>query len=375
MMKTLSIGVGWMMVLLLPGLGLAFGIVERIGDTGQVDWGRMVVSASGVGAPPAQSVNAAQARAMAKRSAVVAARRNLLEVVQGVRIDSATEVRDYMVQSDRIRSEVHGLLENSRIIETRTLPDGGVEAVVGIPLNGELSRILFPQTPKTHPTLPPVVPPSAPVVDTSGLETRMAALERSMSGLTAEVRSVLQRVEVRLTALEAEAVKAADARKSETPIPTENSAVLAPVLEALRTDLAALTVRVGVLETAGPVSAPTPTISVPSYTGLVIDARGVGFKPCLKPLVYDGLQTQIYPGEYVDADTAVRSGYVRYYSALASAEQSGITGDLPMKAKAVSIGIGGAGTLVLGPEDADILASVIRAGGGFLSRCKVAIVL
>lgn len=57
-------------------IGSVSDVVENIGDSGKVDWTNGVVMAVGIGAPPANAVNAAQARAMAKRAATVVAHGN-----------------------------------------------------------------------------------------------------------------------------------------------------------------------------------------------------------------------------------------------------------------------------------------------------------
>src|SRR5512141_2651093 len=85
-------------------------VVDPVGSTGKVDWTTGVITAVGIGAPPAQPANAAQARAMAERGAQVVAYRNLLEAVKGVRLDSATTVENFVVTSDVIRTQVNGII-------------------------------------------------------------------------------------------------------------------------------------------------------------------------------------------------------------------------------------------------------------------------
>ncbi len=58
-------------------------VEQPVGSSGKVDWTTGVITAVGIGAPPAQPANAAQARAMAERAAQVVAYRNLLESVKG----------------------------------------------------------------------------------------------------------------------------------------------------------------------------------------------------------------------------------------------------------------------------------------------------
>lgn len=66
----------------------------------------------------------------------------------------------------------------------------------------------------------------------------------------------------------------------------------------------------------------------------VIDAREIGFRPCLKPAVYAGAEL-ICPGNAVTQDVAVRGGNVRYYRRLGRAQQSLRAGALPLTIQAV----------------------------------------
>ncbi|MFW5837894.1 MAG: hypothetical protein ACOCVM_07775 [Desulfovibrionaceae bacterium] len=146
MKRTLMLAVALAALLLFPGLVSAQGnnaYVQHF-ENGQVNWQTGMITATGVGAPPANAVNMAQKRGMAVRAATVVARRNLLEIVKGVQIDSATTVEDYMVTSDVIVSQVTGFLQNSRVMGPPTyLSDGSVEITVGIPLHGRLSGVVM----------------------------------------------------------------------------------------------------------------------------------------------------------------------------------------------------------------------------------------
>ncbi len=120
------------------------GVVQQT-ENGAIDWLSGEVTAKGIGAPPAKAVNAAQARAMALRAATVIARRNLLELLRGVQIDSATTVQNFMVNDDTVVSRVQGHLEQARITDTAYMSDGSVEVTVQVNLRGKLSQTLLPQ--------------------------------------------------------------------------------------------------------------------------------------------------------------------------------------------------------------------------------------
>ena len=141
-------------------------------DNGRFNWQTGEVTAVGIGAPPANTVNMRQARALARRAAIVVARRNLLEVIKGVRIDSETTVKEYMVTSDAIRTSVSGFLHNSQITDVAYMSDGSVEATVGVNMRGGLATLVTPKTmpfkeiaPTPSPALPLTSAVRMPVPD------------------------------------------------------------------------------------------------------------------------------------------------------------------------------------------------------------------
>lgn len=109
----------------------------------RAEWVPIKVTAKGGGAPPPTAVNQAQARLMAERAAKVDAMRNLLEQAYGVRITSATTVRDFITQNDTIRANVDAFIRGAKVIDTRYLSDGSVEMEMEITLGYEFRRI-FP---------------------------------------------------------------------------------------------------------------------------------------------------------------------------------------------------------------------------------------
>lgn len=154
-------------------------VIEPVGTTGKVDWSTGVITAVGIGAPPAQPANAAQARAMAERAAQVVALRNLLEAVKGVRVDSTTLVENFMVTSDVIQTSVNGIVQGAMVMDKKYMSDGSVEVTVGMKLTGALADTLLPRTPPTGltGTLVPAAPGQAYtglIVDARGLGLKPA---------------------------------------------------------------------------------------------------------------------------------------------------------------------------------------------------------
>lgn len=90
------------------------GEVTESSGTGEIDWSGNSVRATGTGVVDTGNPNRAQAVLMAERAAVVVAQRNLLETVQGVRVDSETRVENFMTDYDVIYTRVDGIVKNAR---------------------------------------------------------------------------------------------------------------------------------------------------------------------------------------------------------------------------------------------------------------------
>jgi hypothetical protein len=317
----------------LPGL-------ENIGSVGHLDWTNQKAVASGVGVPMTGALNQAQARASAARAARVDAQRNLLEVVKKVRIDSQTRVENFMAVSDVVVTRINGVLQWSALEEETFLQDGTCRVVMSVPLTGNLSRevLSLPQT--------PVRPPSMPDARLDRMEARIGALEQQLLSLRRELAAR----------------------------PLENAH---DQNAALAVQLSDLSERLSALESAKaqkpeePTLKPAPPAHALPYTGLVVDARAIGFKPCLKPKILCR-EKILYPGQGVDLDTAIKRGYVRYYRDLAQAQQSELAGGTPYTVKPEAAM--NESDLVLGSGDAEILSQVLASPENFLNLCRVVVV-
>ncbi|MCZ6801365.1 MAG: hypothetical protein O7F12_12845, partial [Nitrospirae bacterium] len=111
---------------------------------GSIDWSNGIVQATGMGFPNPDSGNARVAEEVARRAATVVARRNLLEIVQGIVVDSHTLVKNFMVEQDIIHNKVQGIVKNSQVVKEERLPDGGYRITLQMPLKGELSSLVVP---------------------------------------------------------------------------------------------------------------------------------------------------------------------------------------------------------------------------------------
>ncbi|MFC1858815.1 LPP20 family lipoprotein [Thermodesulfobacteriota bacterium] len=181
-MKTnLSILTGTLMILfLVPALATGQSLVEQIGN-GSINWSEGFIQAKGIGVPPEDSYGKPQARPLALRAAKLDALRNILEVVKGVRIDSATIVKDFEVQSDIIMSKVEGMVRGARQVKQEYMSDGTVEVVMQVNMQGGFAQLVLPQDIKQVESITPATPAQKStgvytglVVDARGLSARPA---------------------------------------------------------------------------------------------------------------------------------------------------------------------------------------------------------
>jgi hypothetical protein len=156
------------MILCLAGMAVgqdkvsASEWVEQIGNKGSVNWTDGYVEAVGIGAPPQRNIGTPQARPMALRAAQVDAYRNLLEVVNGVRVDSTTTVKDFTVESDIINTQVQGIVKGAKTMKQEYLSDGTVEVTVRMPMAGNFAAVIVPRILERKQAAPMPATPQAP---------------------------------------------------------------------------------------------------------------------------------------------------------------------------------------------------------------------
>ena len=140
--------------------------LQQVGGHGSINWSEGIMTAVGIGTPPEKYYGKPQARPMALRAAQLDAYRNLLEVTKGVRVDSTTVVKDSMVESDMIRSQVEGMVKGAQIVKKEYLSDGTVEVTLAMSLHGGFAQLILPKDIKQVPEIKPIpqAVPSPPKV-------------------------------------------------------------------------------------------------------------------------------------------------------------------------------------------------------------------
>jgi len=308
-------------------------------STGTINWTVGEVYATGIGVPPAQAVNAAQARGMADRAAVVVAYRNLLEVVKGVRVDSETVVEKFMTTSDSIRTRVDGIVKGARIVKKRYLPDGAVEVLVAMPLKGALLDALVPVNfgkPATQQSVKPTPMPLQP--------SDIKQPSKPSVPIQPEPR-------VPVSEMKQEPVK-----------PT-------PPLAAPTAEKKSGPPRQSTTSSEGP----TASFKGGKATGLVIDGRGLGLKPALLPKIFDSEGQEIYVGQVATRTNAVEQGVAGYARDVNAAANNFRVTDNPAVMKGLRASGSARTDIVMGQADAQMLRE-LGGKGDFFQYCRVIIV-
>ena len=100
-----------------------------------VDWTTGVIRAAGVGSPPQNAGNPSADRAMTQRAAMADAQRNLLRIVEQIRIDDQRTVKNFMATGKGVQ-RIQGYLSGFKVVSERDLSDGRIEIILQLPLKG-----------------------------------------------------------------------------------------------------------------------------------------------------------------------------------------------------------------------------------------------
>ena len=300
--RTLVVVVAVALMLVFPAtqgfVAESHELVETVGTHGSINWSQGIITATGIGTPPEKYYGKPQARPMDPRAAQLDAYRNLLEVTNGVRIDSTTVVKDYMVESDVVHSQVRGMVEGARVVKKEYLSDGTVEVTLVMSLRGGFAQLILPKDIKQVSEIKTI--PSAP-----------------------------------LTPPNEERVEEASVPESAEPTITK--------------------------------AAPT------SYTGLVVDARGLNSRPAMSPKIFDENGQEVYGPGYVSREFAVQEGMTGYTKDLTAAQTNPRVTNEPFMVKGLRTEGPGRSDVVISNADAARIRSASE-NLSFLKKCRVMIV-
>ncbi|MBN1101774.1 MAG: hypothetical protein JXL84_00015 [Deltaproteobacteria bacterium] len=172
-------------ILLLPGRVQA-GAYTEVFHSGKVDWWKGTAEAVGVAAPPKRAAKADRQQGKLAAEAEKAARRNLVDLLGKIKVDSGTSVAQLFARSEALKKEVQLLAQKTPVQRIRNRRDGSVEATIRMNLSGPLSDLLLP---KDIQRINPVLQPKKPaekvekaftglIVECSGIRVRPAMVPK-----------------------------------------------------------------------------------------------------------------------------------------------------------------------------------------------------
>lgn len=115
-------------------------------EQGRVDWTNGMVEVWAAGMPPVHALNPAQGRALAETRAEKLARDDLIGLLQSIRIDSKSTVKEVLEDQGARGNLAAAVLRNSYLVEKSISAAGTVKVTVAIRLNGTFGDLVLPKT-------------------------------------------------------------------------------------------------------------------------------------------------------------------------------------------------------------------------------------
>jgi len=100
-----------------------------------VDWAAGKIRATGIGLPPLEAANDSARREMTKRAALADAQRNLLRIIEQLRINADQDIKTAM-RGKKFASKIQGFIKGYTVVSERDLEGGRIEVVLELPLTG-----------------------------------------------------------------------------------------------------------------------------------------------------------------------------------------------------------------------------------------------
>ena len=110
------------------------------------------------------------------------------------------------------------------------------------------------------------------------------------------------------------------------------------------------------------------------FTGLIIDARGIGARPAMAPKILDENGNEVYGTGYVSREYAVQIGVVGYEKDINRAKTNERVTDNPLVVKATKASGSGQSDIVISNNDAQNVVGAAK-NLNFMENCKVMVIL
>jgi len=307
---------------------------------GYINWSRGVAVATGIGAPPSYTApGEAYKQELAKLAAVSVAGRNLLAMVNGVRIESTTVVKNnsdesYSVEEDVILRKIEGIVRGAKIIDEEYYSNGYVKVTLSMSMYGGFSKIIFPDESK--------------FLDSS--KRNGSDRESSYPGDEYRYRENDYYTEIPSGR---DSIPDKPGYEYEENVPEYNYPD-----------------ETGTKKSERDVISPSSGV----YTGLIVDARGLGATPSLSAKILDEDDIEVYGSASVSYDFALKQGMIAYAKNLDFARKNERVGENPLIIKAIGTSGNRNSDLIISIRDAAMVRKASRHLS-FLSEGRVLVVV
>jgi len=277
-------------IFVAPSLGYCaegHPFIEQM-EEGRINWAEGFVESKGIRAPLEKHSGKQNPNPKALRAAKQDAIHKILKIIQNIRIDSATAVKDLTAENGVIRSKVENMAREAREVEKEYLSDGTVVVTMQMSLRGGFAQLILPR----------------------------------------DIKQV-------------DSIKAIIAGR----------------------------------ETVSPKSAvPSGNAVIALYTGLVVDARGLGAKAAMSPKIFDENMHEVYGPAFVSREFAVQQGIGGYVTTLPAAQNIPRIAGTPLSVRGLRTNEPGGSNIIISNADASKLKSASEHLS-FLKKCRVIIVV
>jgi hypothetical protein len=284
---------------------------------GGIDWENKVVYAVGGGAVPEEAANPSQARLLAKRAAIDESYARLMELVKKVQVDAESTTKDFMNKNRIVQTKVRGFVKNAEIVEIKQSADGAYQVKMKMPMTGEkgISSAMLPIQMKNVRKMEIVshVKQSFPSQGKSKTVQKEVVSEKK--------QTMEQTTEINDTA----------SKEDDLEIDSE-------------------------------------------YTSLIVNAKGLGVKPALYPVIKTQNDAVVYNLEMVNPNDAIETGMCEYKTSLKKARNLPLAGDNPLVVEAIDVGGKYKVDIIISKDDGKKVSRV-NEHNGFLSEAKVIVVV
>ena len=302
--------------LLLAG-GAAVTAERAVSDYVEgIDWKNKVVTVTGEGVAPTNAQNYTQAKGMASRAAQADAYRKLGEMINGVRVEGETTVENMLTTKDTVKLRVSATIKGAKILKETFLSDGGYRVTMQVPIFGmsnSLAGAVFERNSTIEPFPDPVFEEnqnfSTPYQSNQNFSKPYQSPLSRMSAVSTLGTNNLQNLqENSLTVTE--------------PIYQPTAYTGYQVSDATPNQMAKRSVEDYASKAEG------------TYTGLIVDCRGLDLQPVMSPVIKNTNGTKIYGHKNLDIDEVIKRGMADYIDDTANV---GRAGDNPLVVKAQAV--------------------------------------